>query len=132
MAQDDSPPRTASNSLDTVIPIGDMTVQASTTGGNLPGSVDVVTEDAIDDSNAVRALDLLRLVPGMTIMNYNFGGVPNGFTMRGWYLPHGRGAVATVDGIPFNNHIENGDGSIDLNPIIVDDTQSIEVVKGPL
>lgn len=115
-----------------VMNIGEMVVTDTNAQWDLPGSVDIIGTDLIQDYNAEKALDLLRLVPGVTIMNYNFGGVPNGFTMRGWYLPHGKGAVATVDGIPFNNYIENGDGSIDLNQLIVDDIEQVVAVKGPI
>ena len=114
------------------MPIGEITVHGDARTRDLPGSVDVLGKDQIEASDAVQALDLMRQIPGVTIMNYNFGGVPNGFTLRGWYLPHGRGAMANVDGIPLNCYMENGDGSIDMNQLIVEDLESVEVIKGPM
>ncbi|WP_161626906.1 TonB-dependent receptor [Desulfospira joergensenii] len=117
---------------DVFMPLGDVVVYGENEAKKLAGSVDIIGEEQIAESNAVQALDLLRKVPGVTIMNYNFAGVPNGFTLRGWYLPHGRGAAASVDGIPWNSYIVNGDGSIDLNMLMVDDIESVTVTKGPV
>ena len=117
---------------DVFMSIGEVVVYGEKEADKLAGSVDVIGEERISESDAVQALDLLRKIPGVTIMNYNFAGVPNGFTLRGWYLPHGRGAAASVDGIPWNSYIVNGDGSIDLNMLIVDDIESITVTKGPI
>ena len=73
---------------DVFMSIGEVVVYGEKEADKLAGSVDVIGEERISESDAVQALDLLRKIPGVTIMNYNFAGVPNGFTLRGWYLPH--------------------------------------------
>lgn len=115
--------------------IGEVTVRAPgevRKYADLPGSVDVIGADQIEKENVESALELLRLVPGVKISDYGSGGVPNGFTMRGWALGHGRGAVATIDGIPYNYHMGSSDGAIDLSQLCADDVVRIDVVKGPI
>ncbi len=100
---------------------------------DLPGSIDVVGEEEIARQNNKTALDALRNVPGITIGDYNSGGVPNGFTLRGFGNgSHGNHTAVTIDGIPYNYHMGSADGAIDLNQLIADDIIGIEVVKGPI
>lgn len=116
--------------------IGEVTVQAQDKvkrSADLPGSVDIIGSDQIDKENARTALDLLRLAPGIDIGDYNSGGVPNGFTLRGFGKgSHGRHTAVTIDGIPYNYHMGSADGAIDLNQLMSDDIENIVVVKGPI
>ncbi|MCI5210425.1 MAG: hypothetical protein D3910_16920, partial [Candidatus Electrothrix sp. ATG2] len=100
---------------------------------DLPGSVDVVGEEELARQNTKTALDALRNVPGITIGDYNSGGVPNGFTLRGFGNgSHGNHTAVTIDGIPYNYHMGSADGAIDLNQLIANDVVRVEVVKGPI
>ena len=100
---------------------------------DIPGSVDVVSEEEIARQNNKTALDALRNVPGITIGDYNSGGVPNGFTLRGFSNgSHGNHTAVTIDGIPYNYHMGSADGAIDLNQLIADDIVGVEVIKGPI
>ncbi len=116
--------------------IGDMTVHAAKPikrCADLPGSVDVIGKDEVEKQEANTALDILRIVPGFAIGDYNSGGVPNGFTMRGFGMGgHGKHTLVTIDGIPYNAPFGATDGAVDLNQLSVNDVESIEVVKGPI
>ena len=119
-----------------VMNIGDMTVSAKKPVkrcADLPGSVDIIGAEEVQKQEADTALDILRIVPGFAVGDYNSGGVPNGFTMRGFGMGgHGKHTAITIDGIPSNYPFGPTDGAVDLNQLSVDDIESIEVVKGPI
>ena len=119
----------------TIMTMGEILVtgEQDTPAVDLPGSIDVVSEEEIARQNNKTALDVLRNVPGITIGDYNSGGVPNGFTLRGFGNDsHGNHTAVIIDGIPYNYHMGSADGAIDLNQLIADDIVGVEVVKGPI
>ena len=100
---------------------------------DLPGSVDVIGSDQIDKEVVDNSLNLLRMVPGITIGDYGNGGVPNGFTLRGFDLnSHGNHTVVTIDGIPINTPFFQADGTPDLNQLTPEEVERVEIVKGPI
>ncbi len=142
VAAEDTSTSQAQEALDTdeeknqvIMNIGDMTVKAKKVNhsADLPGSVDIIGEDEIAKQEADTALDILRIVPGFAVGDYNSGSVPNGFTMRGFGTGgHGQHTLITIDGIPYNYPFGPADGAADLTQLSVDDIESIEVVKGPI
>lgn len=121
---------------DVVMDIGTITVNEERPVkrcADLPGSVDVIGKEEIEKQEADTPLDVLRIVPGFAVGDYNSKGVANGFTMRGFGTGgHGKHTLVTVDGIPVNLPFGPTDGAVDLNYFSVDDIDSIEVVKGPI
>lgn len=100
---------------------------------DLPGSIDILGMDEIGQATVESALDLIRNVPGVSISDYNSGGVPSGFTLRGFgNSSHGNHTAVTIDGIPYNYHMGSADGAVDLNQLIPEDVVGIEVIKGPI
>ena len=100
---------------------------------DLPGSVDVLGEDEIKYENTDNSLELLRKLPGITIGDYGNGGVPNGFTLRGYDSnSHGNHTVVTIDGIPINSHLGSADGAPDLNQLTPEEVDRVELIKGPI
>jgi iron complex outermembrane receptor protein len=99
---------------------------------DLPGSVDILGEDQIEKEVTSNALELLRRIPGFIYNDYGNGGVPNGFTMRGFYSNHGSDNLVLIDGIPINDHFWQEDGAPDLNQLTSEEIERIEVIKGPI
>ncbi|MBU1172442.1 MAG: TonB-dependent receptor [Proteobacteria bacterium] len=99
---------------------------------DLPGSVDILGRDQIEKEVVGNALELLRRIPGFIYRDYGNGGVPNGFTMRGFNSNHGSDNLVNVDGIPINDHFWQEDGAPDLNQLAPDEVDRIEVIKGPI
>jgi iron complex outermembrane recepter protein len=100
---------------------------------DLPGSVDVLGWDEVKHENLDNSLELLRKIPGITIGDYGNGGVPNGFTLRGYDSnSHGNHTVVTIDGIPINSHLGSADGAPDLNQLTPEEVDRLELIKGPI
>ena len=116
--------------------IGEVIVQDrkdATENIDLPGSIDVLGADEIKHENLDNALELLRKLPGITIGDYGNGGVPNGFTLRGYDSnSHGNHTVVTIDGIPINSHLGSADGAPDLNQLTPEEVERLELIKGPI
>ena len=99
---------------------------------DLPGSVDILGKDQIDKEVVGNALELLRRIPGFIFRDYGNGGVPNGFTMRGFNSNHGSDNLVNIDGIPINDHFWQEDGAPDFNQLTAEEVERIEVIKGPI
>ena len=116
--------------------IGEVIVQDrkdATKNIDLPGSIDILGADEIKHENLDNALELLRKLPGITIGDYGNGGVPNGFTLRGYDSnSHGNHTVVTIDGIPINSHLGSADGAPDLNQLTPEEVDRVELIKGPI
>jgi iron complex outermembrane receptor protein len=116
--------------------IGEVVVQDrgdATRNIDLPGSIDVLGVDEIKYENLDNSLELLRKLPGVTIGDYGNGGVPNGFTLRGYDSnSHGNHTVVTIDGIPINSHLGSADGAPDLNQLTPEEVDRVELIKGPI
>jgi len=99
---------------------------------DLPGSVDILGRDQIEKEVTGNSLELMRRIPGFVYRDYGNGGVPNGFTMRGFNSNHGSDNLVLVDGIPINDHFWQEDGAPDFNQLTSDEIERIEVIKGPI
>jgi iron complex outermembrane receptor protein len=99
---------------------------------DLPGSVDVLGKAQLEKEVVGNALELLRRIPGFIYRDYGNGGVPNGFTMRGFNSNHGSDNLVNIDGIPINDHFWHEDGAPDFNQLTAEEVERIEVIKGPI
>jgi iron complex outermembrane recepter protein len=99
---------------------------------DLPGSVDILGAEQLRSEVVSNSLELLRRIPGFVYSDYGNGGVPSGFTMRGFNSNHGSDNLVNIDGIPINDHFWQEDGAPDLNQLTSEEVECIEVIKGPI
>ena len=80
----------------------------------------------------LQSSDLLRLVPGLHVIQHAGGGKANQYFLRGFDVDHGTDLALSVDGVPVNmvSH-GHGQGYADANWLIPELVQRIEVHKGP-
>lgn len=78
------------------------------------------------------AEEILRQVPGLTLVQHGSEGKGHQFFMRGFDAIHGADLELTVDGMPINEWSNiHAQGYIDLGLIIPEMLQSVVVTKGP-
>jgi outer membrane cobalamin receptor len=102
-------------------------VSASLGGALAPqigSSVDVVTQQDIEDRNAQNALDVVRGIPGLEVGQSGRRGGVTGIYMRGGESTY---TAVMMDGIPLN---EFG-GRFDFASLPADGIERIEVIRGP-
>jgi outer membrane receptor protein involved in Fe transport len=113
--------------LDTITVKGEAISAASE-----PITVNVIDAENLEELKLLRPEQLLELVPGIEIHNYNQGGVANEFEMRGYSnCGHGGDAAIAIDGIPLNEGQSHADGYADMNVIIPLEIDHVDVFKGP-
>tara|TARA_Y100001956_G_scaffold47374_1_gene46097 strand:- start:2385 stop:4241 length:1857 start_codon:yes stop_codon:yes gene_type:complete len=88
-------------------------------------STSVITRDDIAVSQATTALDLLKVLPGVTINSQGNKGNATGIYIRGTASKH---ALVIVDGVRINSPTA-GEASIGLIPAFA--IERIEVIRGP-
>jgi TonB-dependent receptor-like protein/carboxypeptidase-like protein len=78
------------------------------------------------------AQDLMRLVPGLSLMQHQGGGLADHIFYRGFDADHGTDVGVSVDGMPLNlvSHT-HGQGFSDLHMLIPELTTNLEYGKGP-
>ena len=78
------------------------------------------------------AQDLMRLVPGLSLMQHQGGGIGDHIFFRGFDADHGTDVCVSLDGMPLNmpSHI-HGQGFSDLHFLIPELTTGLEYGKGP-
>ena len=77
--------------------------------------------------------ELFDNVPGMSVRDFQLGGVANSIVIRGFGGGgHGGDLGAVIDGIPLNEAMSHADGYVDLNVITPLEIQSFTVTKGPV
>jgi hypothetical protein len=78
------------------------------------------------------AQDLMRLVPGLSLMQHQGGGIGDHLFFRGFDADHGTDVGVSVDDMPLNmvSHA-HGQGYSDLHFLIPEITTSLEYGKGP-
>ena len=78
------------------------------------------------------AQDLMRLVPGLSLMQHQGGGIADHIFFRGFDADHGTDVGVSVDGMPLNMVSQaHGQGFSDLHFLIPELATSLEYGKGP-
>jgi len=76
--------------------------------------------------------DILRVTPGLVMVQHSGGGKASQYFLRGFDADHGTDLSLNIDGIPINmpSHA-HGQGFADTNFIIPEVVERIEITKGP-
>jgi TonB family protein len=76
--------------------------------------------------------DILRVTPGLLMVQHSGGGKANQYFLRGFDADHGSDLALSIDGIPINlvSHA-HGQGYADTNFIIPEVIERVEITKGP-
>ena len=76
--------------------------------------------------------DVLRVTPGLVVVQHAGGGKANQYFLRGFDADHGTDVALSVDGVPINlvSHA-HGQGYVDTNFIIPEAIERVEITKGP-
>jgi TonB family protein len=76
--------------------------------------------------------DILRVTPGLVVVQHSGGGKANQYFLRGFDADHGTDIALSVDGVPINmpSHA-HGQGFADTNFIIPEAVERVEITKGP-
>jgi TonB family protein len=76
--------------------------------------------------------DILRVTPGLVMVQHSGGGKANQYFLRGFDADHGTDVALSIDGIPINmvGHA-HGQGFSDTNFIIPETVERVEITKGP-
>ena len=100
----------------------------------LPNNASFSTISSIDlNMHALNsAQDLMRLVPGLSLMQHQGGGIADHIFFRGFDADHGTDVNVSVDEMPLNlvSHT-HGQGFSDLHFMIPELASSLEYGKGP-
>lgn len=79
------------------------------------------------------AEEVLRQVPGLTLLQHGSEGKGHQFFMRGFDATHGADLTSSVDGIPLNEWSNiHGQGYLDLGIILPEMISEVTVTKGPI
>ncbi len=75
--------------------------------------------------------DILRITPGLVMVQHSGGGKANQYFLRGFDADHGTDVALNVDGVPINmvSHA-HGQGYTDTNFIIPEAIERVEITKG--
>jgi outer membrane receptor protein involved in Fe transport len=76
--------------------------------------------------------DILRVTPGLLMVQHSGGGKANQYFLRGFDADHGTDLALSIDGMPINlvTHA-HGQGYADTNFIIPEVVERVEITKGP-
>jgi TonB family protein len=76
--------------------------------------------------------DILRVTPGLVMVQHSGGGKANQYFLRGFDADHGTDLALSIDGVPINlvSHA-HGQGFADTNFIIPETVERVEITKGP-
>jgi TonB family protein len=76
--------------------------------------------------------DVLRVTPGLVMVQHSGGGKANQYFLRGFDADHGTDVALSIDGVPINmpSHA-HGQGFADTNFIIPEAIERVEITKGP-
>ncbi len=90
----------------------------------ITGTATVLSREEIERSGARDVGELLRRVPGLSVVRSGSWGQPVSLFVRGGESDH---VKVLVDGVPLNHP----GGSVDLSTLTTDNVERIEVVRGP-
>ena len=76
--------------------------------------------------------DILRVTPGLVMVQHSGGGKANQYFLRGFDADHGTDLALSIDGVPINlvSHA-HGQGFADTNFVIPEVVERVEITKGP-
>jgi TonB family protein len=76
--------------------------------------------------------DILRVTPGLVMVQHSGGGKANQYFLRGFDADHGTDIGFSIDGVPINmpSHA-HGQGYSDTNFIIPEVVERVDITKGP-
>jgi len=95
-------------------------------------TINVIDRKKIEEKGISRSADLVGLVPGVNITEYNQGGVQNAIVIRGFQSGvHGGDMGVYLDGIPLNEYYGHGGGYAEPNVLIPMELDRVLVFKGP-
>lgn len=98
-----------------------------TSVSKLGSSVTVITSEEIEDRQQTQVIDVLRSVPGLSVVQTGPKGGTVSIFMRGTENRH---TLVLVDGVEFRDATQTG-ANADLRNLTTDNIERIEVVKGP-
>ncbi|HEU4582290.1 MAG TPA: TonB-dependent receptor plug domain-containing protein [Polyangiaceae bacterium] len=76
--------------------------------------------------------DILRVTPGLVMVQHSGGGKANQYFLRGFDADHGTDIALSLDGVPINMVAHaHGQGFSDTNFIIPEVVERVEITKGP-
>jgi outer membrane receptor protein involved in Fe transport len=76
--------------------------------------------------------DILRVTPGLLMVQHSGGGKANQYFLRGFDADHGTDLALSIDGMPINLVAHaHGQGYADTNFIIPEVVERVEISKGP-
>jgi len=76
--------------------------------------------------------DILRVTPGLVMVQHSGGGKANQYFLRGFDADHGTDLALSIDGVPINLVAHaHGQGFADTNFIIPEVVERVEITKGP-
>lgn len=112
---------------DTAVEVEDLIVTAHRLAlprDAITGTATVLSREEIERSGARSVGDLLRQVPGLSVVRSGSWGQPVSLFVRGGESDH---VKVLVDGVPLNQP----GGSVDLSTLTTDNVERVEVVRGP-
>ncbi|MBX7096529.1 MAG: TonB-dependent receptor [Myxococcaceae bacterium] len=119
------------------VDLGDAGPQVLTTVIRAPRPLSAASSFAVRDRDfALRPIasvqDVLRVTPGLVMVQHSGGGKANQYFLRGFDADHGTDVALSIDGVPINlvSHA-HGQGFADTNFIIPEVVEKVEVTKGP-
>jgi TonB family protein len=76
--------------------------------------------------------DILRVTPGLVMVQHSGGGKASQYFLRGFDADHGTDLLLSIDGVPINlvSHA-HGQGFADTNFIIPEVVERVQITKGP-
>lgn len=120
------------SSTPATIDLKDIVVKGDIFTGQSAYTVSRMDNNAIQKSGISRSADLLSEIPGITVGEYNQGGISNQVMMRGFATGvHGGDMGVYLDGIPINEYYGHGGGYADPNVLIPLEIEQVAVYKGP-
>ncbi len=98
----------------------------------LPVTAQTFGQELIRETATRQPQELLNRVAGVSVDNYNLGGIADSISVRGFSGGgHGGSLGFMLDGIPLNEVMSHDDGYADLNVVIPLELERMTVYKGP-
>lgn len=94
---------------------------------NIASAVTIIEREEIENSGKARVVELLRNVPGLTVIQSGGPGQVSSIFMRGTESNH---VLVLIDGVEISDP-SNPTGQVDFSNLLVEDIERIEIVRGP-